>query len=50
MDAVVSTNEISQQVGLGMTTITKRIRWLREKGIIERRGSKKKGHWIVNIK
>lgn len=49
-DSNIKVSEISRQVGLGMTTITKRIRWLKEKGIIERRGSKKKGHWIVNIK
>lgn len=46
----IKVNEISRQVGLGMTTITKRIRHLKEKGIIERKGSKKKGYWIVNIK
>ena len=46
----IKVNEISRQVGLGMTTITKRIRQLKEKGLIERKGSKKKGYWIVNIK
>ena len=46
----IKVNEISRQVGLGMTTITKRIRQLKEEGIIERTGSKKKGHWVVNIK
>ncbi len=43
-------NEISRQVGLGMTTITKRIHRLKEKGIIEREGSKKTGQWKVNMK
>ena len=46
----IKVNEISRQVGLGMTTITKRIRQLKEKWLIERKGSKKKGYWIVNIK
>lgn len=46
----IKVNEISRQVGLGMTTITKRIRQLKEEGIIERTGSKKKGRWVVNIK
>ena len=46
----IKVNEISRQVGLGMTTITKRIRQLKEEGTIERTGSKKKGHWVVNIK
>lgn len=49
-DSSIKVNEISQKVGLGMTTITKRIRRLKEEGIIDRKGSKKKGHWIVNIK
>lgn len=47
-DSSIKVNEISRQVGLGMTTITKRIRWLKEAGIIERKGSKKKGYWVVS--
>ncbi|MCM1126889.1 MAG: putative DNA binding domain-containing protein [Lachnospiraceae bacterium] len=43
----ITVHEISVQIGLGMTTVTKHIRLLREKGIIERRGSKKSGQWIV---
>lgn len=46
----IRVSEISKQVGLGTTTITKRIRQLREKGIIERTGAKKNGQWIVHIK
>ncbi len=45
----ISVNEISRQVGLGTTTLTKRIRRLKEAGFVERKGSKKKGQWIVNI-
>ena len=44
----ISVNEISRQVGLGTTTLTKRIRRLKEEGFVERKGSKKKGQWIVN--
>ena len=44
----ISVNEISMQVGLGTTTLTKRIRRLKEEGFVERKGSKKKGQWIVN--
>lgn len=42
-DSNIKVNEISREAGLGMTTITKRIRRLKEEGIIDRRGSKKKG-------
>ncbi len=46
-NASISVKEISKNVGLGTTTITKRIRCLKEKGIVERKGSKKTGQWIV---
>lgn len=46
----IKVSEISKQIGLGTTTITKRIHQLRERGIIERIGAKKNGHWIVNMK
>lgn len=42
-DSNIKVNEIRREAGLGMTTITKRIRRLKEEGIIDRRGSKKKG-------
>lgn len=43
----ITVHDLSGQIGLGTTTITKRIRILREKGMIERIGSKKKGQWIT---
>ncbi len=43
----ITVHELSGQIGLGTTTITKHIRVLREKGMIERIGSKKKGRWIT---
>ncbi len=43
----ISVSEISRRVGLGTTTVTKRIRRLKEEGIVERKGSKKTGQWIV---
>lgn len=46
-NASISVKEISKSVGLGTTTITKRIHCLKEKGIVERKGSKKAGQWIV---
>lgn len=44
----ISVNEISRQVNLGTTTLTKRIRRLKEEEFVERKGSKKKGQWVVN--
>lgn len=46
----ISVSEMSRQVGLGTTTITKRIRRLKEEGFVERKGAKKKGQWIVKTK
>lgn len=46
-DPNISVREISRQVDLGTTTITKRIHRLKEEGIVERKGSKKTGQWIV---
>lgn len=43
----ISVSEISRLIGLGTTTITKRIHCLKEEGIVERKGSKKTGQWIV---
>lgn len=44
----IRVNEISKLLGLGTTTITKKIRRLKECGIVERYGSKKNGWWSVN--
>ncbi len=46
-NAGIRVSEISRLVGLGTTTITKRIHRLKEDGIVERKGSKKTGQWIV---
>jgi Predicted transcriptional regulator containing an HTH domain and an uncharacterized domain shared with the mammalian protein Schlafen len=43
----IRVHEISRLLGVGTTTITKRIRQLQERGIIERNGSKKNGWWTV---
>ncbi|MCM1296534.1 MAG: putative DNA binding domain-containing protein [Muribaculaceae bacterium] len=43
----IKVSEISVLVGLGMTTVTKRIGILREKGFVRRVGSKKTGQWSV---
>ena len=43
----ITVNEISRQIGVGATTVTKHIRVLREKGIIKRIGSKKNGQWKI---
>ena len=43
----IRVHEISKLLGVGTTTVTKRIRHLKERGIVERNGSKKNGCWIV---
>lgn len=43
----IKVSEISLLVGLGMTTVTKRISILREKRFVQRVGSKKTGQWAV---
>ena len=43
----ITVYELSGQIGVGTTTITKHIRVLREKGIIKRIGSKKNGQWVI---
>lgn len=43
----ISVSEISRLAGLGTTTVTKRIHRLKEVGIVERKGPKKTGQWIV---
>ena len=48
-NANISVSEISRRVELGTTTLTKRIRRLKEEGFVERKGSKKNGQWIVNV-
>ncbi len=46
----IKVSEISRQIGIGLTTITKHIHRLKEEGLVVRKGSKKKGEWIVNVK
>ncbi|MCI9142773.1 MAG: winged helix-turn-helix transcriptional regulator [Lachnospiraceae bacterium] len=43
----INVSEISRLVGLGTTTVTKRIHHMKEEGIVDRKGSKKTGQWIV---
>ena len=39
--------EISKKIGKSLRTVNSSMKLLQEKGIIERVGSKKKGHWII---
>ena len=43
----INVSEISRLVGLGTTTVTKRIHHMKEEGIVDRKGSKKTGQWLV---
>ena len=44
----ITVSEISQKMGIGATTITKRIKYLKEQELVVRNGSKKSGQWVVN--
>lgn len=46
----VKTEEIVFLTGFSMPTVNRAIKSLREKGIINREGSKKSGHWLVLAK
>lgn len=46
-NGTITVHELSGQIGIGVTTITKHIRVLKEKGIIKRIGSKKNGQWVI---
>lgn len=51
MDAKVSAAEIAMQVGISARAVEKRIRTLRENGVIRRIGPDKGGSWeIINEK
>lgn len=44
----VKTEELAGLVGLSIPTVNRAIKALRDKNLINREGSKKTGHWIVN--
>lgn len=46
-DCRLTIEEISQKIGFSMRTVKRYISELQEKGIIERKGSKKSGYWEV---
>ena len=43
----ITVRELSEQIGVGVTTISKHIRILKENGIVIRIGSRKNGRWMV---
>ena len=43
----IRVNAISEQIGLGTTTVTKHIRRLKAMGVIGREGSKRNGRWVT---
>ncbi len=44
----IKTDEIVENTGIPIATLSRTIKSLREKGIIDRQGSKKTGHWLVH--
>ena len=45
--ATITSNEISQQLKISLSTAKRRIKELKESGQIERIGSDKTGHWRI---
>lgn len=45
----VTYNEIADEVGLSRKTISQKIKLLKEKGVITRVGSAKKGYWKIKV-
>ena len=48
-DPRVSVREVAQQLGLSKSAVSRLMRKLKDKNIIERQGSDRKGEWIVHI-
>lgn len=46
----ITINEISEEIKMSVSGVKKVLKQLREKGIIERVGSRKGGHWEINQK
>jgi len=42
-----TSTEIAEQLGVSRQIVTKRLKTLKEKNIIRREGSDKKGHWEI---
>ena len=43
----ITQKELSEKTGMSLRTIKRNIKELKEKGYIEREGSKKTGHWKI---
>lgn len=46
----ITVRKLSEQIGVGVTTISKHIRFLKENGTIKRNGSRKNRQWMVRDK
>ena len=44
----VSIKDMSELLGLKLSTIKYHVQSLKDKGILSRKGSQQKGHWVVN--
>ena len=45
----VTYDELANEVGVSRKTISQKIKVLKEKGIITRMGSAKKGYWVISV-
>ncbi len=46
----ITIKELSEEIGVSTSTVDRKIEKLKEKGALERVGSKKTGYWKLNIK
>ena len=44
----ITTQSLANKIGLSIAGIEKSISTIKELGIIERKGSRKSGHWVIN--
>ena len=47
-NAEITISELSEKIGIGTTAIENNIKKLKDKGLLERVGSRKEGKWKVN--
>lgn len=50
LDSEITVEEVSEKIGKSRSTVEKTIKKLRDAGVIKRVGSRKAGHWKIQIK
>jgi ATP-dependent DNA helicase RecG len=44
-----SYDELGQQIGIGRSTVMRHVKSLKQRGMLQRVGAKKTGHWEVHL-